>query len=299
MMTQRMTMRRRIVASIASAALAMSMVVVAPMSALAADNTVNDLVAPGSTLNVVNGQVSLCSSDYLGDSYPVKVQRMDEEAYHLDFKIDSSATNTCGASVNKHSGVLTTTSEGTATVIVNLVSGAKPSQNSGNPCTGFTVLDTETFMVSATVSSAYTYQGVNNAIKMTDPSVGTFSGNNTDGWTNQLGAISAASDGWYYFTVQMTSGFKNNNTADLFAGINDGNVKVKDSNNSVLATLDALNSGDVRVASVDNDTKTVVIKVASSIVSSGGNKLVFETGFRGNNVSNTLGTTVTFVIQQS
>lgn len=226
---------------------------------------------------------------------PTPNSDLDGDEYHFDYV---AATGTTAFTVNKHSGVLTASTVGADTtgyVTVYLLAGDTPTSNNGKPCTGFTVLSSQVVTVDVKTSSTYGYQGNSMTMKMTSPTVTSYSGSNSTGWVNNLDA-STPSSGYYNFTVKLSSGFKSYNTALAFAGINAGNVTVTDGLGSNLATLNNTNTGNLIISSVDNDTKTVNLQVASSIVTAGDTQLVFGSGFRGNNASNTLGTTITFVI---
>lgn len=286
MKTRVVTMREKIIASAASAALVASMVVCAPSVAFATiDESLSSIAATCDEIYVVMGSQTNMSNYFNPDP------QGGDQVSHVDYKITSGDDI---ASINKHTGMLTATSTGQVVVTAYLTGIATPTGNKNNPCVTTSVSDTIT--VNITSTSTYGYQGVGNTIKMTSPSVESFSGNNTTGWTNILEASSPASDDCYYFTIEMTNGFKDYNTALSFAGINAGNIYVQNANGTSTTSLAANNQSDVFIESVNNTTKTVEVGVDKSLVTAAGTKLVFASGFRGNSPSNTLGTTITFVI---
>lgn len=280
-------MRSKLVASVAAAAMAASMVVAVPGAAFATYDT-GSISANATTVNAhVGTQVEM--ADYFDWS-----ASGGDGAWHVDYKV----TDGSGATVNKHSGILTPTAEGSVVVTAYLTGIETPTGNKNNPCNSDEAKCSATVTVSVAAADAYGYQGNKNSIKMTSPAVASYAGSNSEGWKNVLsGSSSTISGDYYHFTVAMTNGFKNYNTALSFAGINAGMIQMTDGVDSASATLNVLNAGDLYIASVDNDSKTIDVAVAKSKVSLGTTKLVFNSGFRGNNANNTLGTTVTFVIK--
>ncbi len=276
----------RVAAMFAALCMVLALMPAMAFATPATTGSINFLSASSTTLTVTSGQTATVGS-LLGDP------TVNGDEWHYDYVVTSGTDIT----VNKHTGVVTAssvTADTTATVTVYLMSENAPTGNNGKPCTDFTVLDQETVTVNVTATNTYGYQGNSMTLKMTSPTVTSFSGSNTSGWTNQL-AASTPVDGYYYFTVKLSNGFKNYNTAALFASRNADYVSVK--NGSSYQYLQSSNTGNVTIDSVDNDTKTVTVKVASSIVTSGSTQLVFASGFRGNNNSNTLGCNIAFVIR--
>lgn len=278
----------RLVAFVAAICMVAAML---PAMAFADNATSGSFTLSSTALEVTSGSTGDVSS--LVSSVSVSPGGSD---YHFDYV---AADGTTAFTVNKHSGALTASSVSentTGTVTVYLLAGSAPTGNSGKPCTDYTVLSSQTVTVTVAASSTYGYQGNNMTMKMTSPAVTSYSGSNSTGWVNVL-AAQTPTDGYYSFTVKSSSGFKKYNTATLFASLNAGNVAVKDALGQTQATLAQNNTGDLVIDSVDNDTKTIQLKVASSIITTGNSRLVFESGFHGNNASNTLGTTVAFVIK--
>ncbi len=278
----------RFVAFFAAICMAMAMV---PAMAFATVPTTGTFTLDATSVEVTSGTTANLQTLLK----PTPNSDLNGDEYHFDYV---AATGTTAFTVNKHSGVLTASTVGADTtgyVTVYLLAGNTPTGNNGKPCTGFTILSSQVVTVDVKTSSSYGYQGNSMTMKMTSPTVTSYSGNNTSGWVNTL-AASTPSSGYYNFTVKLSSGFKSYNTALAFASINAGNVTVKNALGITQATLAAGNTGNLIIDSVDNDTKTVNLKVASSIVTAGNSRLVFGSGFRGNNASNTLGTTIAFVI---
>lgn len=278
-------MREKIIASAASAALAASMVVCVPGMAFATIDATQSSVAVSTdqVINVTAGSQVDMTGYFKANAVS------DDGQYHMDYKV----TDGSGASINKHSGLLTATAEGTVTVTAYLTGIAQPQGIKDNPCNSNAVSNSVTVKVNA--ANAYGYQGVKNTIMITSPSVTAFSGSNEKGWTNTLSA-STPTDGYYMFTVKMNNGFKNYNTPALFAARNAGNITLG-IGGATVASLNGDNTGEIIIDSVDSDSKTVVVKVAADYVVPGMTELVFGEGFVGNNASNTLGTTVSFVIK--
>lgn len=277
----------RVAAMFAALCMVLALMPAMAFATPATTGSINFLSASSTTLTVTSGQTATVGS-LLGDP------TVNGDEWHYDYVVTSGTDIT----VNKHTGVVTAssvTADTTATVTVYLMSENAPTGNNGKPCTGFTILDQETVTVNVTASNTYGYQGNSMTLKMTSPTVSSFSGNNTSGWTNQL-AASTPVDGYYYFTVKLSNGFKSYNTAALFANRNAGNVTISDSAGSTSYSLATDNSGYVTIDSVDTNTKTVTVKVSSDVVTTGDTRLTFSSAFCGNNSTNTLGTTITFVI---
>lgn len=274
-------MRSKLVASVAAAAMAASMVVAVPGAAFATYDTGGISAKTTSAINTtVGSQVDM--ADYFTYS-----ASGGDGAWHVDYKV----TDGSAATVNKHSGKLTASAEGDVEVTAYLTDIATPQQQPTNPCEETDVTATVTVHVNA--ADSYGYQGDKLGIKMTSPTVTAFSGSNSEGWINTVSGATET-DGVYYFTIAMNNGFKTYNTAKKFAARNAGNISVVTS--SATATLDSENESVVFIDSVDINAKTIVVGIDSSAVATEGTQLVFASGFRGNNDSNTLGTTVTFSI---
>ena len=276
----------RVTAMVAALCMVLALMPAMAFAAPATTGSINFLSTSATTLTVASGQTATIGS-LLGDP------TVDGD-WHYDYVVASGT----GVTVNKHTGVVTAATvaaDTTVTVTVYLMADNAPTGNSGKPCTGYTVLDQETVTVNVTATNTYGYQGNAMTLKMTSPAVTSYSGSNTSGWTNQL-ASSAPIDGYYYFTVMLSNGFSNYNTAALFATRNAGNVTISDSAGLTPYSLATDNTGNVTVDSVDVTTKTVTIKVSSDVVTTGDTRLTFSSAFRGNNNANTLGTTITFVI---
>lgn len=277
----------RLVAFVAAICMVAAML---PAMAFADNATSGSFTLSSTALEVTSGSTGDVSS--LVSSVSVSPSGSD---YHFDYV---AADGTTAFTVNKHSGALTASSVSentTGTVTVYLLAGSAPTNNSGKPCTDYTVLSSQTVTVTVAASSTYGYQGNNMTMKMTSPAVTSYSGSNSTGWVNQLGSVSAASDGYYYFTVKLSSGFSKYNTASSFAERNAGNIVLKNSAGTI-DSVSADNDGSVQIYSTDNSTKTVQVRVLASAATGSNVTLVFGSGFRGNNDNNTLGCTVGFVI---
>ncbi len=275
-------MRNRVVASVAAAAMAASMAVAVPGAAFATYGT---------------GEIHAKSDEVVSATVGAQVNMADYFSYsasggdgkwHVDYKV----TDGTGATVNKHSGVLTPTAEGDVTVTAYLTGVETQTGTKNNPCEDTDVSATVTVRVAK--ASSYGYQGNKLGIKMTDPIVSDYTGSNEEGWTNVAkGAI--ATSGYYNYTIQLNNGFKDLSTAEGFAAVNAKNIELRDASGNTLTFLKKNNNGDVKIVSVDVDSKTIVVSVAATATDAC--QLVFKDGFRANNPDNTLGTTVTFVIK--
>lgn len=281
MMRHSYRVSQKLIASAAAALMAATMVVAVPGTALATYDS-GSITAAASTVNAyVGAQVDM--SGYFTES-----ATGGDGQWHVDYKV----TDGSAATINKHSGVLTPTAEGSVTVTAYLTGISTPQGNKNNPCKETTVSASTVVNVSA--SSTYGYQGSKLGIKMSSPTVSSFSGSNADGWTNVLSGATATDD-VYCFTVAMNNGFKNYSTADKFAKRNAGNISVV--TGSTTAVLNSDNSGNIFIKAVDVDSKTIVVGVKSAAVTAGATQLVFASGFRGNNDNNTLGTSVSFIVE--
>lgn len=286
MKTRAISMREKIIASAASAALAASMVVCVPGMAFASYD--KGSITPSSTsLSVVAG-----SQTDLSKLFTYKTEGGDGVC-HIDYKV----TGGSGATVNKHSGVLTANSVGDVVVTAYLTGVAQPQGVKDNPCDSTEAKASSSINIKITESSTYGWQGIGgNSIKITSPEVTSVGGSDTEGWTNYLAASSPV-DGYYDFTISMNNGFKSYDGADEFAALNAGNVTLKKTDGTLISTLSASNDGGVVISEANSTNKTVTVSVSQELVSSGNVQLVFGAGFRGNNASNVLGTTVAFVIK--
>lgn len=281
-------MSMRFVALFAAFCMAMAMV---PAMALATVPTTGTFTLDATSVEVTSG-TTVDLSTLLN---PTPNADLDGNEYHFDYV---ASTETTAFTVNKHSGVLTasTVSEDTTgSVTIYLLDGNTPTKNSGKPCTGFTVLSSQVVTIDVTTSSTYGYQGNSMTMKMTSPTVTSYSGSNSTGWVNSLGSISAADDGYYYFTVKLSSGFQTYNTPASFAKLNEDNIVLKNSTGTI-ATLTKDNDTAVQVYSTDHSSKTVQVRVLASAVTGSNVQLVFQADFHGNNASNTLGCPIAFVI---
>lgn len=281
MMRHSYRVSQKLIASAAAALMAATMVVAVPGTALATYDS-GSITAAASTVNAyVGAQVDM--SGYFTES-----ATGGDGQWHVDYKV----TDGSAATINKHSGVLTPTAEGSVTVTAYLTGISTPQGNKNNPCKETTVSASTVVNVSA--SSTYGYQGSKLGIKMSSPTVSSFSGSNADGWVN-VAKGATATDGYYNYTIQLNNGFKDFNTPGDFAAENSGNVEIQNETGTTVASLNSGNTGVVKIASTDTSTKTIVVSVDESV--SAGSKLVFTSGFHGNNAKNTLGTTVSFVIK--
>lgn len=286
MKTRTVSMREKIIASAASAALAASMVVCVPGMAFATYDT-GSITPVSTSLEVVAG-----SQTDLSKFFSYKTTGGDGVC-HVDYKI----TGGSGATVNKHSGILTATSAGDVTVTAYLTGIAQPAKEPNNPCNSTEAKVSSSISVKINSTSTYGFQGIGgNAIKMTSTAVDSVAGNDAEGWTNYL-AASTPIDGYYHFTIQMTNGFKDHNTPLAFAERNKNNIVLKDSDGEIIDTLSAKNNTGVKIDAVDSGSKTISVSVSTALVTSGNTRLVFESGFVGNNDKNTLGIPVAFVIR--
>ena len=275
-------MSKKLIVGAAAAMMAATMVVAVPGTALATYDS-GSITAAASTVNAyVGAQVDM--SGYFTES-----ATGGDGQWHVDYKV----TDGSAATINKHSGVLTPTAEGSVTVTAYLTGISTPQGNPSNPCESTNVSASTVVNVSA--SSTYGYQGSNLGIKMTSPTVTSFSGSNADGWVN-IAKGAAATNGYYNYTIQLNNGFKKYSTAALFASANAGNIALVGSDGTQIASLASGNTGSVLINSVNVDSKTVVVSVLASDVMEG-DMLVFNPDFHGNNAQNTLGTTVSFVIK--
>ncbi len=273
-------MRNRVVASAAAAAMAASMVVAAPGAAFATYDT---------------GEIHAKSEEAVSTAVGAQVDMADyfdysasggDGKWHVDYKV----TDGTAATVNKHSGVLTATSEGTVTVTAYLTA-VKKQQIQVNPCKETEVKATVTVEIAD--KTTYGFQGADVAIMMTDPTPTLISGNNTVGWKNALSGVSAV-NGYYCFDMEMTHGFKDSDGADDFAALNAGNISVV-KNGVVIDSLTANNNTGVQIDAADSDSKTFTVAVSAKVATAGA-ELVFGSDFRGKSAKNKLGTTVSFSI---
>lgn len=289
-----------------SLALAAAMVA-SPMAAFANESALGDEIAVVEAaesyyVDVVNtpSDVAVGASIDLGANGAYFEWPENLEGMHMDFKVTSG---TSVGSVNKHSGLFTALAPGEATVTAYLVEGDKPSSGTGNQANpDGDVLAQNSLEVTVTNAIEYGFQGADITIKMQGTTLGDYenayssvsyvSGDAETGYVNSLGTLTADGD-YYYFTVEMTNGFRDYNTPELFAARNANNVVLSTSDGN--SPLNASNTGDLTVVYTDQNSKTIAFAIAkSALVDQGEGSLVFESGFKGNNNNNSLGTTVTF-----
>lgn len=222
------------------------------------------------------------------------------EGMHMDFKVTSG---TSVGSINKHSGLFTALASGEATVTAYLVEGDKPSSGTGSQANpDGDVLAQNSLEVTVTNAIEYGFQGADITIMMQSTTLGDYenayssvsyvSGDAETGYVDNLGTLTADGD-YYYFTVEMTNGFRDYNTPELFAARNANNIKVLDSDGYDVAVLNADNTGLLTVYATNHNSKTFTLRMAKNGAPSNG-QLLFLDGFKGNNNDNSLGTTVAF-----
>lgn len=284
--------RRKFVSLLAAAALAASMIVAAPATALAADATSGSIIQKATAVTTTVG-----AELELANFFDRSLDPADGD-YHFDYvEVESTDEGVAAATVNKHNGKLIATTTGTVTVDVYLLAGTAPTGNNGKPCTNFTVLDQETITVTVESASSYGFQGTGaNTIKVTSPTVSAYDADATDGFVNTLSGLTAV-DGYYYITYQQAAGFRGFDGADAYEATNGQHITLEyyDANEEANVTAvcgDA--SGVISVSEATHSTKTITLKIDASQVSLGGNTLSFASGLQGNNTSSVLGCTVQF-----
>lgn len=272
--------KRKFVSLFASMALAFSLMGFAPAAAFADNATTGSFDLSASAITVTTG-----STTDLNQYVENKTANGD---YHFDFVMNGS-----GASVNKHSGNFVGSSAGTYTVTVYMMEKTTPTGNNGKPCYDCIQLDKETITITVSDEDAsYGFQGTGqNSIKVTSPAVTSATYNaNTNTYTNVMATPTLSDDGYYYVTYQQNAGFKNNDGADSYMSLNEGNISILN-DGIVVATL---GDDEFTVDSATHATKTVVLKIAASKVKVGNTTIEFDSALHGNNKNAALGSTVLF-----
>ena len=231
-MTQSLT-RRKLISLFAAIVLAFSMTVIAPASAFASATAVN-AYSTDTVQTTMQGTVYMENEFYATD--------LDSTTQHIDYTI-TSFTRTDGgtsapASVNKHSGVLTPSAEGTVVVTASLVNHPQPTGMSENPCYSVTdpdsIISTATKTVQISGTGTYGYQGNNLQVLMTSFSPAFVSLTNA-GYNNTLTGVTA-SGGVVSFNFTQNYGI-GNRTIAAYQTMNAGNITLTDASGTV-ATLD-------------------------------------------------------------
>lgn len=237
---------------------------------------------------------------------------------HVDYGVISGGDI---AKVTKHGGYFTATATGDVEVKAVFVKGEMPEPNpnpDGTPVfPDGEVLGTPAILkITVTSSETYGFQGGRNAIKLITTEQGALTGyasynnvaytpvsggtvylNSATDINNQEGKLTAYGEGAnaaYYFTIQMTNGFRTYNSPEKFAEINAYQVSFQKTGSDNQEYLNETNSGALTVVKTDMTNKTIVFKLMKSAIQNGSGTLTFDSGFRGNNASNTLGTPVSF-----
>jgi len=260
--------RRKFVSLFAAFALTMSMVVVLPATAFADDppwtpgpgSATTGSFSPGSaTVDAVVG--TPCN---LLDTLTITGTN---GTAHRDFSVPAGNPV---ATINKHSGILTPLAAGVVTVTVCLTPDEAPNGVNLNPCwTPSLAVGTIQVTVSAN-SGSYGFQGNDQAIMLTSPSVLSWAPvtvtdpNNVVtvvGYTNQLGTI-APSNGVLTFAYSQSFGIGGNTQGALETWLdnNSDNVLLCNSSGTPIAnaTLDNTNIFTLAPASSANSNNMIL-----------------------------------------
>ena len=130
---------------------------------------------------------------------------------HIDYRVIAEYSTPGAGSVNKHSGLVQATGEGTLTIFVYLTQGPI-IQIMENPCVWPPI---DYMVVTVNIvgeAEGYGPQGLNQTIMMTNPTVSSFFGNTTIGWINELngGFAIPTENGIANFTITQAFGIGGN-----------------------------------------------------------------------------------------
>ena len=284
--------RRKALSVFAAFALVVSMVIVAPSTAFA-DITAGNIGATTTSITTTVGattNIGVAAGIQATNLTPSNAQQGVD--YHFDYQLYSGSGF---ATVNKHSGILTanamTALNNPVVVRVYLTPGAPPSQNQNNPCfSGFGYVD-----ISVTIngnSGSYGAQGQSQTVYMNSPTVTSWSGDNTNGFVNQLGPQTIVG-GTLNFDFTMAFG-TGNNLNNFENTLNPNNVVILNSSGNQV--LNGTLGGPNLTLSVLSSNNNLRLTVNSGVLSpSGTYTLRFTSGFIAGNQTNTLGVNVDFV----
>lgn len=289
---QKCSFGKKLVTMATSVALVASMAVVAPVAAYATYDEGSITVSQASIAVTAGDSKSLVE-------YFTPAASGGDGQHHVDYKITAtSGTDASGIKVVKHSGVITvpagTSEDAWVTVTAYLTPIAQPSQVNSNPCEATDVSANITVYVNAAASGTYGAQGIGgNTIEMVSPSVTSASGNNTDGYVNQLGRLAATSK-TLSFTYKQSAGI-NNTTVSKYVNLNGSKITVTSSTGATVATLSTSGALTIPADGIDASRGTVTLNLDTSNMTAGQQyDLNFSSGVCGNNESKTLGIPVQF-----
>ena len=215
---------------------------------------------------------------------------------HVDYRVIEALSTPGAGSVNKHSGLVQATGEGTMTIFVYLVEGSTPQGNPANPCEWPPV---DYMIVTVDVigfTEGYGTQGLHQTIRMSDPEVTSFSGNNTNGWVNILndGMPVSTENGIVNFTIThafdigpsfpdfLVSNAENVYVVDEFGDIVDGTML----GDSFALTLSASQGNPVFVYHLNTNL--------AGLASGNAYYLVFDPTYKEGDFYSLLGTQIAF-----
>lgn len=281
--------RRKFLAGLISAVMAVTLMVGIPASAFATDATSGSFTVTSSSINAIAGTQANMSS-YV-NSATVTPSGSD---YHYDYVVTSGSSY---ATVNKHSGVLTPTSAGTTVVTVSLMAGTVSGADN-------VVLASHTITVTIASSSTYGYQGNPQAVYMNSPSVSSWGYDATNGYTDVIGtAMTIDSNGYLNFDYSTSYGIGPHDIFYYENTINPTHLYVEDADGNILAYLgDSELNGTYMTLTQVNGSKqrfNLAIDADSLGIDSGTYKLVYTSTYSAGNTNNpplkTTGATITFV----
>lgn len=285
--------RQKFAGGFLAVAMAFSMAVSAPALAFAAegsdDAAITD-VAETDYIDILTDPIHVkanSQTSLLGTAENPNFSYTDGD--HLEFKVLSGDAGT----VNRR-GMFSSLASGTATVGVYLHEGTEPTPGPGtDPAVDALVTETVSVVVDAeTPTPTYTFQGKDQAILMTNPTVQSTTGSDATGYVNQLGKVSN-DEGDISFYITMQAGYGNNFATWLSS--NAANIQLTTSKSS--RPINA-NNANLNVTADPSGSRTEIVVTVKALdlglaVGDTGT-LTFTSNFSGNNTSRTLGTSVAF-----
>jgi hypothetical protein len=277
--------RRRFVAIIVAAMLAVSTLVAVPSTAFAADATTGEL--PIHELSVTLPQTA--QQNFTSSFLPYEA---DGDA-HLDFKIEDTESRV--GTVNKHSGIFTADSPGVVVVTVYLTHGVAPTMNPNNPCyqppldVGYITV-TVTRVDTGTYLPGETYQGLNQSFTVVKPYTGseeyTISydedNNVTQYDTYIYGNVPVPLDG-FIWDINMSYGTGSNFAT--WASYNNGNVVLTAPDGSTYSVSDS--AGSLMFFTGMAQQNSVSLNIDDSLVAATGDyTLTFAAAYSAGNFNN-------------
>ena len=293
-MAQSLT-RRKLVSLFAAIVLAFSMMGFAPAAFATTDSTGSDALSAAeigtpdrtaTTITATTDDLSVAEGNTLDMSLKFTAPGLDATTQHIDYKITNVTGDNGVATINKHSGILTASSEGTVTVTAYLVNIPKPNQNHNNPCQ--TAAASATKQVTITSSNAYGYQGNNLMVMMTSFNPEFQSYSSSTGYLNKLTGVTA-SNGVISFNYSQNYGI-GQNTISGYQSNNAGRIELRTLSGTMVKSL----GNGISLAQQGNSKTNLIANVDASNLGSGSYVLMFLSTYVAGNGTSTLGVPVAF-----